>query len=347
MSTSLYNSVPHRRKNILTGDWVLVSPQRTQRPWQGEVVKPAVHALPAYDPECYLCPGNARANGTINPKYDSVFAFTNDFSALLQDVPSKEFPTHNLLIAKKERGICRVVNFSPRHDLTFAAMTVSDIEAVIRVWRDEYRTLGTIENIKYVQIFENKGAMMGNSNPHPHCQIWAQESIPMEPRKELVHFKRHYEKRNRSLLGDYIREELGLWERIVYENGSFVVIVPFWAVWPYETILIPKRKVASLLRLRDEEIHDFADSLKIITMKYDALFQTSFPYSAGIHSAPTDGHSHPEWHLHMHFYPPLLRSAAIKKFMVGYEMMAEPQRDITAEAAAERLRSIDVETRGT
>jgi len=331
-------NLPHRRKNILNGEWVLVSPQRTQRPWQGDVVTNQTDRLPPYDPSCYLCPGNTRANGEVNPKYDSVFAFTNDFPALLRDLPDGDFPTHELLIAKKERGICRVLIFSPRHDLTLAQMSVEEIETVVKAWQKEFNTLGAVEHIKYVQIFENKGAMMGNSNPHPHCQIWAQESIPMEPRKETLELKRHYEKKNRSLLGDYLREELGLKVRIVYENPSAVVLVPFWAVWPFETLIIPRRKVGSLLQLRDEERRDLAEAIQVITATYDRLFDAPFPYSSGIHSAPTDGRSHPEWHMHMHFFPPLLRSATVKKFMVGYEMMAEPQRDITPEEAARRLR---------
>lgn len=330
------NNYPHRRKNILTGEWILVSPHRTQRPWQGEISKADVETRPQYDPNCYLCPGNKRANGETNPNYESTFVFTNDFSALLEDIPSSKLD-NNLLIAKSEKGICRVVNFSPRHDLTLAEMSETDIEKVIDTWIEEFKMLGSKPFINYVQIFENKGSMMGNSNPHPHCQIWAQENIPIEPSKELKNFKMYFKKHKRSLLSDYLKLELKLNERIVYENNSFVVLVPFWAIWPYETLIISKRKIANIAQFKSDEKKDFANALKVITTKYDNLFQTSFPYSAGIHQAPTDGKEHKEWHLHMHFYPPLLRSATIKKFMVGYEMLAEPQRDITPEQSAKVL----------
>jgi len=331
---------PHRRKNILTEEWILVSPHRTQRPWQGEISSREKENRPAYDPHCYLCPGNKRANGEINPPYPNTFVFTNDFSALLPDTPTTDDTTDGLLMAKSEKGICRVVNFSPRHDLTLAEMDEEGIVNVVAVWQEEFKTLGSDPRINHVQIFENKGAMMGNSNPHPHGQIWAQESIPREPAKELQQFKRYYSKRRRSLLADYLKLELGLKERIVCENGSFAVVVPFWAVWPYETMIISKRKIASILRFTEEEKRDFANALKTITTKYDNLFKTSFPYSAGLHQAPTDGKKHEEWHFHMHFYPPLLRSADIKKFMVGYEMLAEPQRDITPEHSAAILREL-------
>lgn len=336
MLKSELNNYPHRRKNILTGEWILVSPHRTQRPWQGEISKADVETRPQYDPNCYLCPGNKRANGETNPNYESTFVFTNDFSALLEDIPSTKLD-NNLLIAKSEKGICRVVNFSPRHDLTLAEMSETDIEKVIDTWIEEFKMLSSKPFINYVQIFENKGSIMGNSNPHPHCQIWAQENIPIEPSKELKNFKKYFKKHKRSLLSDYLKLELKLNERIVYENNSFVVLVPFWAIWPYETLIISKRKIANIAQFKSDEKKDFANALKVITTKYDNLFQTSFPYSAGIHQAPTDGKEHKEWHLHMHFYPPLLRSATIKKFMVGYEMLAEPQRDITPEQSAKVL----------
>lgn len=341
MSKLELNNYPHRRKNLLTGEWILVSPHRTKRPWQGEVSKVEEEVRPAYDPNCYLCPGNKRANGETNPSYENTFVFTNDFSALLEDVPLDEI-NNNLLIAKSERGICRVVNFSPRHDLTLAEMSEEEIEKVIDTWIDEFKMLSSKPFINYIQIFENKGTMMGNSNPHPHCQIWAQESIPMEPSKELKNFRNYFKKKNRSLLSDYLKLELKLKERIVYENNSFVVLVPFWAVWPYETLIISKRKIATILQFKEYEKKDFANTLKVITTKYDNLFQTSFPYSAGMHQAPTDGKVYKEWHFHMHFYPPLLRSATIKKFMVGYEMLAEPQRDITPEQSAEILRELSM-----
>jgi UDPglucose--hexose-1-phosphate uridylyltransferase len=331
---------PHRRLNILTGDWILVSPHRTQRPWQGEQTAPSAGRRPKYDPACYLCPGNTRANGSTNPAYDSTYVFTNDFSSLLIDAPSGKTTEYHLLQMKSERGICRVVNFSPRHDLTLAEMDTEQITKVVSLWREEYASLGSNPKINYVQIFENKGAMMGNSNPHPHCQIWAQESIPMEPRKELQQFKKYYAKTKRSLLAEYVRVERADKARLVYENASFVAVVPFWAVWPYETMIISRRKIASLLQFTEREKADFAETIRVVTVKYDNLFQTSFPYSSGLHQAPTDGKDHPEWHFHMHFYPPLLRSASIKKFMVGYEMLAEPQRDITPEHAASVLRGL-------
>jgi UDPglucose--hexose-1-phosphate uridylyltransferase len=331
---------PHRRKNILTGEWILVSPQRTQRPWQGEISAPVKTSGHVYEPECYLCPGNKRANGDVNPHYTGTYVFTNDFSALIADVPQKKIHEHELLNARAEKGICRVVNFSPRHDLTLAEMAESDIENVISVWQDEFKSLSKQSFINYVQIFENKGSIMGNSNPHPHGQIWAQESIPMEPRKELKQFKTYYAKTKHGLLADYLTLELRVKERMVFENSSFAIVVPYWATWPFETILISKRKIATILELTKKEKKEFAQALHLITVKYDNLFKISFPYSAGLHQAPTDEKEHNEWHLHMHFYPPLLRSASIKKFMVGYEMLAEPQRDILPERSAQILRDL-------
>ncbi len=331
---------PHRRKNILTGEWVLVSPQRTNRPWQGEVSSTEENVRPQYDPKCYLCPGNKRANGDVNPDYKNSFVFANDFSSILEKIPSASSKNNNLLITRNEVGICRVVNFSPRHDLTLAEMTEKEIQIVIETWKTEFKTLSEHPKINHVQIFENKGSMMGNSNPHPHCQIWAQESIPTEPAKELRQFKNYFKKTNRSLLSDYLKLELELNERIVYENSLFVVLVPFWATWPYETIIISKKKYPDLLVFKSDEIKAFAKAIKIITVKYDNLFKISFPYSSGIHQAPTDGKPHKEWHFHMHLFPPLLRSASIKKYMVGYEMLAEPQRDITPEVSAKVLREL-------
>jgi len=336
------NNYPHRRKNILTGEWILVSPHRTQRPWQGEIADQENQIRPPYDPECYLCPGNKRANGEVNPNYKSTFVFTNDYSALIENIPDKKVNKKNLLITENEKGICKVVNFSPHHNLTLAEMSEGEIENVITTWQDEFRNLSSNKNINYVQIFENKGAMMGNSNPHPHCQIWAQKSIPLEPQKELKQFQKYYSKNKKSLLSDYLKLELKQKERIVYENDSFAAVVPFWAIWPYETLIISKRKIANLLQLKEKEKKDFAKIISVITIKYDNLFNTPFPYSAGIHQAPTDGSKYPEWHFHMHFYPPLLRSASIKKFMVGYEMLAEPQRDFTPEASAGILKNLSV-----
>ena len=334
------NNYPHRRKNILTGEWILVSPHRSQRPWQGEIADQENQIRPSYDRECYLCPGNKRANGEVNPNYENTFVFTNDYSALIENVPAKKMNQKNLLIAENEKGICRVVNFSPKHNLTLAEMNENEIENVITTWQDEFKKLSSNKNINYVQIFENKGTMMGNSNPHPHCQIWAQESIPLEPQKELKQFQKYYSKNKKSLLSDYLKLELKQKERIVYENDSFAAVIPFWATWPYETLIISKRKISNLLQLNAKEKKDFAKIISTITIKYDNLFNISFPYSAGIHQAPTEGNKYPEWHFHMHFYPPLLRSASIKKFMVGYEMLAEPQRDFTPEASAAILKNL-------
>ncbi len=334
------NNLPHRRKNILTGEWVLVSPQRTKRPWKGEMAEPEAEQRKPYEPECYLCPGNKRANGEVNPKYESIFAFTNDYPSLVENVPERIYNKKSLLVAKGESGICRVINFSPRHDLTLAEMDVNDIANVVSAWREEFKNLGSNPEINYVQIFENKGALMGNSNPHPHCQIWAQKSIPVEPAKELKQFRKYYRQNRTTILNDYLKLELKLNERIVYKNDSFVVFVPFWAVWPFECLIVSKRKISTILQFKRKEEIDFADAIKILTTKYDNLFKTSFPYSSGIHQAPTDGKEYKEWHFHMHFYPPLLRSASIKKFMVGYEMLSEPQRDVTAELSAKVLREL-------
>lgn len=331
---------PHRRYNLLTGEWILVSPQRAKRPWQGKVENPPGEKRLQYDPGCYLCPGNRRAGGHHNPVYESTFVFDNDFSALKPGVGEEtQLNRENLLIAASEPGICRVVCFSPRHDLTLAEMTVADIHEVVEVWADEYRTLGGLEFINYVQIFENKGEIMGCSNPHPHGQIWAQRSVPGEPAKESAQMLRRWESHQRSLLADYLELELREQERVVCRNEHFVTLVPFWAIWPFETLIISRRKVGSLLDFTEAEKEGLAEMLKRVTAGYDRLFGVSFPYSAGLHQAPTDGRAHPEWHFHVHFYPPLLRSAAIKKFMVGYEMLGEPQRDITPEESAERLRS--------
>ena len=331
---------PHRRKNILTGEWILVSPQRTQRPWQGEISAASNEQSLEYDPECYLCPGNKRANGGINPQYTGTFVFTNDFPALVPDTEIPKAQENDLLISQAERGTCRVVNYSPKHNLTLAQMKESDIEQVVSIWQEEFSVLGEKPYINNVQIFENKGSVMGNSNPHPHCQIWAQESIPMEIQKELKQFKAYSSRKKHGLLADYLKLELRLKDRMVFENSSFAVLVPYWAVWPYETMIIPKRRISNILQLNPGELKDFAGAMKVVTVKYDNLFRISFPYSAGLHQAPTDGRQHNEWHFHMHFYPPLLRSAQIKKFLVGYEMLAEPQRDITAEESAQLLQQL-------
>ncbi|MCD6520484.1 MAG: UDP-glucose--hexose-1-phosphate uridylyltransferase [Anaerolineae bacterium] len=331
---------PHRRFNPLTREWILVSPHRTKRPWLGQVEKPAPEKRPSYDPKCYLCPGNERAGGVRNPQYTGTFVFDNDFAALLPDTPTGEYHQGDLLLARSERGICRVVCFSPDHSLTLPQMPQEAIRKVVDVWVEQYEDLGARPFINYVQIFENKGQMMGCSNPHPHGQIWSNETIPHLPALEQASLQSYLEEKGHCLLCEYLALERSLGERIVCENEHFVALVPFWAVWPYETMVLSRRHLTSLSELSPEERDGLANIIKRLTTRYDNLFETSFPYSMGFHQAPTDGQPHPEWHLHMHFYPPLLRSATVKKFMVGYEMLANPQRDLTAEAAAERLRNL-------
>lgn len=335
-----FSQHPHRRYNPLNGEWVLVSPHRAKRPWQGKTEETPAEKKPEYDPKCYLCPGNHRAGDATNPEYDSTFVFTNDFASLLPDTPDTDFELGNLLRAKGEKGTCRVICFSPRHDLTIPELSPAQIRNVVDVWTKQYIELGKLPYINYVQIFENKGEIMGCSNPHPHGQIWAQESIPGEPAKELKQQADYYHKEHHCLLCDYLKLEQVQQARIVIENNDFIVVVPFWAVWPFETMVLSKRHLGGFQELTDTEKNSLADIIKRLTIRYDNLFSISFPYSAGFHAAPTDGEPHPEWHFHMHFYPPLLRSATVKKFMVGYEMLANPQRDITAETSAERLRDL-------
>lgn len=334
------NEHPHRRYNPLLGEWILVSPHRAKRPWQGQKESTQALNLPEYDPACYLCAGNERSNGVFNDKYTDVFVFDNDFPSLLQgeaEAPEEKSPLFQL---KPERGINRVICFSPRHDLTIPEMEVSAIEKVIQAWKDQYTDLGSRDFINHVQIFENKGAVMGCSNPHPHGQIWSQSSLPTQVEKTQANLKKYFQENGRSLLSDYLAQELERKERIVLENEHFVALVPFWAIWPFETLIISKRHFGNITQMTAEETAAYADILKRITVKYDNLFETSFPYSSGIHQTPTDGEEHPEWHFHMHFYPPLLRSSSVKKFMVGYEMMAEAQRDISAEKSAAMLREL-------
>ena len=329
----------HTRLNLLTGDRILVSPHRTKRPWQGKVESAVPDNRPVYDPACYLCPGNKRADQTMNPVYENPFAFTNDFGSLVKNTPAGEVNTGGLLQAKSESGICRVISFSPDHSLTLAQMSAAAIRKVIDLWCIEYSSITADPSIHYIQIFENKGDIMGCSNPHPHGQIWAQSSVPVEVNKESIQQKKYFDLHGNSLLGDYLQTEIEQQERIVAENDSFAVLVPFWATWPYETMIISKRQVTGILEFTETEKDHLADIIRKITTRYDNLFETSFPYSAGIHQAPVNEGEHPEWHWHIHFYPPLLRSATVKKFMVGYEMMANPQRDITPEWAAEQLKN--------
>jgi UDPglucose--hexose-1-phosphate uridylyltransferase len=331
---------PHRRYNALTREWVLVSPHRTQRPWQGQVEAQPREERLRYDPKCYLCPGNPRAGGVTNPQYTHTFVFTNDFSALLPNTPEGEQNVGGLLYACSERGICRVVCFSPRHDLTLAEMEREDIGTVVATWIEQYRDLEAQPFINHVQIFENRGEMMGASNPHPHGQIWATEHLPVQAEREHLAQHEYHAANGRTLLSDYLALEVQDGTRIVCENEHFVALVPFWAVWPFEIMVVSRRAVGALPDLTTEEQLGLADILKRVTTRYDNLFEVSFPYSMGFHQRPTDGQPHPEWHLHAHFYPPLLRSATVRKFMVGYEMLGEPQRDITPESAAERLRGL-------
>jgi UDPglucose--hexose-1-phosphate uridylyltransferase len=331
---------PHRRFNPLKREWVLVSPHRTQRPWQGQTETTAAPAALRYDPECYLCPGNVRAGGARTDAYTSTFVFENDYAALKPKTPrfASDEAGAGLLVAEGESGVCRVICFSPRHDLTLAKMSVEEIRTVVEVWAEQSAELGAREDIGYVQIFENRGAMMGASNPHPHGQIWASRSVPNEVVAELGGQQAYFEERKAVLLCEYLALEESIGERVVAANGSFAAVVPFWAVWPFEVMILPRRPVTQLQAMTDAERTDFAAMLQQVTATYDQVFDTPFPYSMGLHPAPCDGEEHPEWQFHVHFYPPLLRSATIRKFMVGFELLGGPQRDITPESAAAILR---------
>ncbi len=330
---------PHRRYNPLLDEWVLCSPHRTSRPWSGQTEESAGDARPAYDPGCYLCPRNARANGAQNPDYSSTFVFDNDFAAVMPGEVSGrvESQCHGLIRLQAEQGICRVVCFSPRHDLTLAQMEEEEIVAVVDLWAAQYDDLASRPFIRAVTIFENKGEIMGCSNPHPHGQIWATESVPTIQGRELAQQEAYYREHQRPLLLDYLAWEK---ERVLVENEHFVALVPYWALWPYETLVLPRRAVSRIGQLSAGERKAWAAVMRELLVRYDNLFLTSFPYSMGIHQAPADGREHPEVQLHQHFFPPLLRSASIKKFQVGYEMSGEAQRDITPEQAAERLRAL-------
>lgn len=330
---------PHRRYNPLTREWVLVSPHRTKRPWQGQVEKLPPDTRPAYDPKCYLCPTNGRAGGHHNPAYTKTFAFQNDFAALLPDTPAGTAQPHPLLRAEAVAGICRVICFSPRHDLTVAEMAPADLRGVVDTWVEHYAELNATPGIAYVEIFENRGDMMGCSNPHPHCQIWSTSIVPNEVEKESAAQEEYYRTYGRTLLADYLEHELQDGARVVCANDHFAALVPWWAVWPFEVMLISRRPMSGLDELTGDERDGLADILKRTTTRYDNLFETSFPYSFGFHQRPA-GPPNPAWHLHAHFAPPLLRSATVRKFLVGYELLAMPQRDITAEAAALRLRDL-------
>lgn len=338
MTTDLQD-YSHKRYNILTGEWVLVSPHRAKRPWQGQNEATSNELRPSHDSSCYLCAGNTRINGEINPDYKNAFVFTNDFAALQND--SKTFNINDgLLQAQSETGICKVICFSPDHSKSLADMDVDSIQKVVETWQREYETLGKNEGINYVQIFENKGAVMGCSNPHPHGQIWSQSTLPNEVDKKDNHQKAYFNKNKTSLLGAYLKQELDKKERLIFENDYFVVLVPFWAVWPFETMIVPKKHQKDITEMSAEESNLFAEAISVLTKAYDKLFNCSFPYSSGIHQSPTNEEDNAHWHWHMSFYPPLLRSATVKKFMVGYEMFGSPQRDITAEIAAQRLHDL-------
>ena len=336
-----------RRFNPLRHEWVFVSPQRVERPWQGQVDASDRDHGPAYDPVCYLCPGNARAHGVSNPRYTSTFAFDNDFPALTPDaddarVPSPQSPVpdrKSLLVSERERGLCRVICFSPRHDLTLARMPTCDIRRVVDTWVDECAAAAAHAWVRYALVFENRGTMMGASNPHPHGQLWATEHVPNEPAREAESFARHRAERGTCLLCDYLAREDDIGERLVCENAAFVALVPFWAVWPFETLVLSRRHVAALADLDDAERQALADILRRVTARYDNLFEAPFPYSMGFHQEPANDAAGVDWHLHAHFFPPLLRSATIRKFMVGFEMLGSPQRDVTPEDAAARLRA--------
>ncbi len=333
---------PHRRLNPLTNEWVLVSPHRATRPWQGEVAKLQTTPEPAYDPNCYLCPGNTRAGGIQNPPYETTFVFQNDFAALKPQTPADHLDIEGagLLVAEGEPGICRVICFSPRHDLMLATMTSKEIEVVVHTWMGQFRELGALDAINHVQIFENRGAMMGASNPHPHCQIWATASIPGEPAKEMAAQRAYLNIHNKCLLCDYISLEERQQVRMIWANEGFVAVVPFWAVWPFELLVCSRRHMGSMSEFTAEDSRFLSEMLQRVTSTYDTVFGVPFPYSMGFHQSPTDGSDHPEWHFHAHFYPPLLRSATIRKFMVGFEMLGGPQRDVTPEIVAARLREL-------
>lgn len=329
---------PHRRYNPLTEQWILVSPHRAKRPWQGQQEKNETVQKPSYDPQCYLCPTNKRITGEQNPNYRKPFVFKNDFSALLNNTPSPELSDDPLFKTAPAQGESRVICFSPDHSKTLPLLSIEEITSVIEVWQQQLNELG--QHYPWVQIFENKGAVMGCSNPHPHGQIWASSFLPNEVAQEDQAQQRYFEKYGTVLLVDYVQRELALKERLVVETEHWVALVPYWAVWPFETLLLPKAHSKNFSQLTPAQQQDLALALKQLTTKYDNLFETSFPYSMGFHFAPFNGKENPHWQLHAHFYPPLLRSATVRKFMVGYEMLAENQRDLTAEQAAERLRAL-------
>jgi UDPglucose--hexose-1-phosphate uridylyltransferase len=337
MSFDELNKVPHRRFNPLLREWVLVSPHRTQRPWLGKVEKPQKPAEVTFDLNCYLCPGNQRAGGAQTPHYTATYVFDNDYPAMLPEVVPQQYDAAGLLVGESERGICRVMCFSPRHNLTVPRMSLPELRGVLESWVEQYRALGQIPWINHVEIFENRGPMMGASNPHPHCQIWANASLPNLPTRELAAVREYHAAKRSCMLCDYLKLELEMNVRVVCQNEAFAVVVPFWAVWPFESLVLSKRHLASIDQLSGGERDLLCDIMRRITIRYDNLFETAFPYSMGFHQKPTDGGVYEELHFHAHYFPPLLRSATIQKFMVGYELLGSPQRDVTPESAANRL----------
>ncbi|MBU9856805.1 galactose-1-phosphate uridylyltransferase [Rahnella bonaserana] len=329
---------PHRRYNPLTDQWVLVSPHRAKRPWQGQQEAVSQEVLPAHDPDCFLCPGNTRVTGDVNPKYTGTFVFTNDYAALMPDTPFAPESEDPLMRVQSARGTSRVICFSPDHSKTLPQLSVEALTEIVRTWQEQSADLA--KNYPWVQVFENKGAAMGCSNPHPHGQIWANSFLPNEAEREDRLQRAYLEKQGSPMLVDYVKRELADGSRTVVETEHWLAVVPYWAAWPFETILLPKVHVKRITELSDEQRSDLALALKKLTSRYDNLFQCSFPYSMGWHGAPFTEGDNEHWQLHAHFYPPLLRSATVRKFMVGYEMLAETQRDLTAEQAAERLRAV-------
>ena len=327
---------PHRRYDPLSDQWILVSADRTDRPWQGSVDRPPAVDRPAFDPSCYLCPGNTRANGDTNPAYKRTFVFTNDFAALRPDT-RPERVEDGLLVAETEAGTCRVVCYDPRHDLTMARMSPASVREIVDLWADQTTELGA--DYRWVQVFENRGEAMGASNPHPHGQIWAGTALPRDGAREDATQRRHFDQTGRTLLADYVKQEVG-GTRVVIEDADWLVVVPYWAAWPFETLIVPKEPARRLADLPAGTRDGLAAALVALLTRYDNLFEVPFPYSMGWHQAPFDGGDHEHWQLHAHVYPPLLRSATVRKFMVGYELLAETQRDITPEDAAARLRAV-------